>query len=50
MVQIKRDWFDTEFGNYEGEKRMADGKRRYKSDRKDYKDIGEVVREKIWIF
>lgn len=37
MVQIKRDWFYTTLENYEREKRMADGKRRYKSDRKDYK-------------
>ena len=32
MVQIKRDWFDTALKNYEREKRMADGKRRYKSE------------------
>ena len=37
MVQIKRDWFYTTLENYEREKRMAGGKRRYKSDRKDYK-------------
>ena len=37
MVQIKRDWFDTALKITKGEKRMADGKRRYKSDRKDYK-------------
>ena len=37
MVQIKRDWFDTALKITKGEKRMADGKRRYKSDRKDHK-------------
>ena len=37
MVQIKRDWFDTEFGNYERGKTYGRWKRRYKSDRKDYK-------------
>ena len=37
MVQIKRDWFDTALKNYERGKRMVDGKRRYKSDRKDHK-------------
>ena len=37
MVQIKRDWFNTEFLYTKGDGIMADGKRRYKSDRKDYK-------------
>ena len=38
MVQIKRDWFDTSIRKLrKGKNCMADGKRRYKSDRKDYK-------------
>lgn len=48
MVQIKR-LVDTALENYEREKRMADGKRRYKSDRKDYK-VSVKLSRKIWIF
>ena len=38
MVQIKRDWFDTEFGNYER------GKNVWQMEREDTSLTGKIIR------